>query len=318
MKNKERSIFLISILASFLLVLLIYILDPILSDVILLPDKGPSWYYWKLPNRDNITMVIVWFLFIIHLLGNFFLIKKRMAKKEKKFIKENIQLLIFNFVFIILHFIQTIFFYDGLAQDVPIFSSQYSVILILVTLILMQINQRGIFFSFKINVPPKAMKLLYSIHGVLFTFAIVYTFWFHPIVFTIGHAIGFLYIFLLFIQIIFIKTKIHYNKYWILILEVLVAFHGASVAYFVQNSDIWPMFLFGFLFIFIATQIYSLNINKKIILFIQLLYFLIVFIFYYNFNIKLIHQILWIPIIEYLHVLILLIILKLIYKNTRQ
>ncbi len=318
MKKKEKNIFLISISTSFLLVILIYFLNPILSDVLLLPDKGPSWYYWKLPNRDAITMTIVWFLFTIHLLGNYFLIRKRMLKKEKYFIKENMELLIFNFIFIILHFLQTILFYDGLAQDVPIFSSQYSVILILVTLILMQINQRGIFFSIKIKIPPKAMSSLYSIHGILFTFAIVYTFWFHPVVFTIGHAIGFLYIFLLFIQIIFIKTKIHYNKYWILILEILVAFHGASVAYFVQNSDIWPMFLFGFLFIFIATQIYSLNINRKIRLSIQVLYFLIVFIFYYNFNIKLIHQILLIPIIEYLHFLIFLIILKLIYKNTRQ
>ncbi len=263
-------------------------------------------------------MIIVWSLFIIHLLGNYLLIKKRMLKKEKYFIKENLYLLLFNFLFIILHFIQTIFFYDGLAQDVPIFSSQYSVILILVMLILMQINQRGFIFSYKINVPQKAMKLLYTIHGFIFTFGIVYTFWFHPVVFTIGHAIGFFYIFLLFIQIIFIKTKIHYNKYWILTLELLVAFHGASVAYFVQNSDIWPMFLFGFLFIFIATQIYSLNISKKTRLIIQVFYFLIVFIFYLNFNIKLIHQILWIPIIEYLHVIIILLILRLIYKKTRQ
>ncbi len=315
MKNKEKRIFLLSILASFFLVLLTYLLNPILSDVSLLADKGPSWYYWKLPTRDNLTMIIVWLLFFVHLLGNYFLIRKRLLKKEKYFIKENLYLLFFNLIFIILHFIQTMFFYDGLAQDVPIFTSQYSVILILVTLILMQINQRGFIFSYKIKVPPKAMKLLYSIHGFIFTFAIVYTFWFHPVVFTIGHAIGFLYIFLLFIQIIFIKTKVHYNKYWILSLEVLVAFHGASVAFFVQKSSIWPMFLFGFLFIFIATQIYSLDIQKQTRIIIQAIYFIIVFIFYLNFNIKLIHQILWIPTIEYLHVIILLIILKLIYKK---
>ncbi len=315
MKNNDKIIFIISILGSFFLVLLIYLFNPITSDVFLLPDKGPSWYYWKLPTRDTLTMVIVWGLFIIHLLGNYFLIRKRMVKKERSFIKENFYLLFFNLIFILLHFIQTIFFYDGLAQDVPIFSSQYSVILILVTLILMQINNRGIFFNIKIKVPQKAMKLLYSIHGIIFTFAIVYTFWFHPVVFTIGHAIGFLYIFLLFIQIIFIKTKIHYNKYWIVILELLVAFHGASVAYFVQDSPIWPMFLFGFLFIFIATQIYSLNIKKTIRLFIQISYFLIVFVFYLNNNIYNIHQILWIPIIEYIHVFIFLIILKLIYKK---
>lgn len=313
--KKQNLFFSLSILTSIVLVFLIIFLDPLTSNVLLLEDKGAFWYFWKLPKRDNLTMIIVWSLFIFHFLINIFFIKKRLKENSREFNKTNLLLLLTNFIFILLHLIQTILFYDGLAQDVPIFTSQYSVILLLVLLLVMLMPKRGLFFSFKIKLPNKALKFLYSIHGILFLFAIVYTFWFHPMVYTIGHLIGFFYIFLLMIQVSFIKTSIHLNKLWILSLEILVAFHGASVAFFVQQSSIWPMFLFGFLFIFFATQIYSLNLNKYIRTSIQILFFVISFIFYFNFNLKLIHQILWIPIIEYLIAILIIFSLKLYFKK---
>lgn len=314
MKNNEKKIFYTSIIISFILVALTYLFKNITMDVSLLPDKGASWYYWKLPIRNNLTMIIVWLLFGLHLIGNYVLIRKRIKIKKYGFNKINLYLLIYNLFFILLHQFQTIISFDGLAQDVSVFSSQYSVILVLVIILLMKLNSRGFIFGYKLNLQQKSLNLLYKIHGFVFVFSIIYTFWYHPMVFTLGHSFGFLYIFLFLIQVSFIKTQIHTKKYWTIVLEFLVALHSTSVAFFVQNSEIWRMFLFGFLFIFISNQIYDFNFKKKNIILIQLIYFISAFITYYFYDIYKIHQILWIPLIEYLHLIILYILFSIFNK----
>ncbi len=316
--TRTTKMFIGSIVVAFLLVLVIVIVDPIVSDVTLAPDTGARHYYWKLTERNSINMLIVWSLFIIHFVGNIYLIKRRMKDRSREFTRGNLELLIFNFVLIALHFVQSIIGYDGLAQDVSVFSSQYSVILMLVVILLIEIPRRGLIFGYKLKLGRSSINLLYAIHGFIFTFAIVYTFWFHPTINTIGHLFGFFYMFLLFIQICFVKTKIHNNPKWIVGLEVLVAFHGASVAYFVQDSSLWAMFLFGFGFMFFATQIYDLTKNKKIITFSQIGFLIAAIVYYGSTDITNIHQVLWIPIIEYAHVLVLFGVLKLIeYKKNR-
>lgn len=307
--TKLNKLFIGSIGVAVMLVLVVALIDPLVSDVTLLPDTGASHYYWQLPVRNSLNMLIVWLLFGLQFIGNVILIRKRQREDTREFTSGNIHLLLFNLLFIGLHFIQSIIGYDGLAQDVPVFSSQYSVILVLVVIILMQIPRRGIIFGKKLKLDKSAMSLLYAIHGFIFTFSIVYTFWFHPTVNTIGHLFGFFYMFLLFIQVGFLKTKIHTNPKWIVCLEVLVAFHGASVAYFVQSSTIWAMFLFGFGFIFFATQIYGLTKNKLVIHLAQLSFIIVVIGYYGITGITNIHQVLWIPIIEYGHVIILYLII---------
>lgn len=317
--SKTSKMFMGSIVVALILVLVIVAIDPIVADVGLAPDSGASHYYWKLTERNTLNMSIVWLLFIVQFVGNLYLIRKRLGESSRDFTNGNMRLLGFNLLFIILHFIQSIIGYDGLAQDVSVFSSQYSVILVLVTIILMEIPRRGLIFGIKLKLGKSSRTILYAIHGFIFTFSIVYTFWFHPTINTIGHLFGFFYMFLLFIQIGFMKTKLHSNPKWIVVLEALVAFHGASVAYFVQNSTLWAMFLFGFGFIFFATQIYGLTTNKKIITFAQVGFLITIVIYYGSTNIANIHQVLWIPIIEYAHVLILYGILKVIeYKKRTQ
>lgn len=307
--TKLNKAFIGSIGVAVLLVLVVVLIDPLVSDVSLLPDTGASHYYWKLPARNSLNMIIVWLLFGLQFIGNVILIRKRQGEETREFTLGNIKLLLFNLLFIGLHFLQSIIGYDGLAQDVPVFSSQYSVILVLVVIILIQIPRRGIIFGKKLKLDKSSMNILYAIHGFIFTFSIVYTFWFHPTVNTIGHLFGFFYMFLLFIQIGFLKTKIHTNPKWIVCLEVLVAFHGASVAYFVQNSTIWAMFLFGFGFMFFATQIYGLTKNKVVIHISQLAFVIAVLGYYGITGITNIHQVLWIPIIEYGHVLVLYLVI---------
>ncbi len=306
--------FIISIIIAILLPILTIISEPYYINEVLVVDTGASVYQWKLVDYTYLNMILVWMFAFMHLFYNFYFIMKIKRSKVVGYSKYNNYLLLGNLFFILLHQLQTNIGYDGLAQGTPVFTSQVSVIIMLCLILIMLIPNRGLFLSKKVFVNKRAYKLLYSVHGVLFLIALVYTFWFHPMVFTWAHFTGFLYMFLLFVQASFINTKYHTNKLWIVILEVSVVIHAVSVAYLVQNSSIWPMFLFGFLFIFFVTQIYIFKIDKKYKYMLTLLYFISAFIFYFIRDISMIHQILWIPIIEYGLALLIILILNIYYK----
>jgi len=120
--------------------------------------------------------------------------------------------------FILLHFVQTHIWYDGLAQDVSIFSSQGSVIVLLVWVLLMENNRRGMFFGKKLPIKQEIIRFARKYHGYFFAWATIYTFWYHPMVNTSGHLIGFLYMFLLMLQGSLFFTRIHTNRWWTLLM----------------------------------------------------------------------------------------------------
>ncbi len=309
MKEKK---FIASGVAIILLFLWTIVLaEPVVNDVALAPDTGASHYYWKLMERNQTTMLIVWFLFIVQLLLNYFLIMKRMKTKTYGLRRENYQLLAVNMLFLFVHLAQSIYFYDGLAQDVSIFSSQMSVIFVLVTMLVMLNLRRGFIFGYSLPMNQQTLKPVYILHGFVFAFAMIYTFWYHPTINTIGHLFGFLYLSLFFIQISLVRTKSHLNLKWLFCLEVLVVFHAMTVAYFVQNSDLWAMFGFGFGFIVVFTQIYSLNLKKWMYYLIQIAFVILAITYYMRTGISNIHQVLWIPIIEYGVALLIYICLRL-------
>ena len=76
------------------------------------------------------------------------------------------------------------------------------------------------------------------------------------------HLIGFLYMFLLMTQSSLFFTRLHINKWWMLVQEVTVTIHGTMVA--IIHDQAWPMFLFGFLGLFIITQMHGLGLSKRI------------------------------------------------------
>ena len=76
-------------------------------------------------------------------------------------------------------------------------------------------------------------------HGYAFSWAVIYTFWYHPMENTYGHMLGFIHTFLVMIQGSLIYQKIHLNKYWRLLLECWVWFHGFSVAVMVAKEGSW-------------------------------------------------------------------------------
>ena len=53
-------------------------------------------------------------------------------------------------------------------------------------------------------------------------------------------------------------TPIHVNKYWKLLLESWVTIHGGVVAIQTIAGGQWAMFLFGFLWMFVFTQIHGI------------------------------------------------------------
>lgn len=220
----------------------------------------------------------------------------------------NFWLLIVNTVFIALHLVQTTFFYDGLAQFVPVMSSQGSVILMLVMILILLNNRRGLFFGKKVKLPVGGTSLIYRTHGYYIAWAVIFTFWFHPMEGTLGHLVGFFYLFVLMTQISLAKTSWHNNIRWITFLEVFVAGHGAIVAIGAANG-MWPMFFFGFMMMFIVTQVYGILRNRIAIAGIVASYVALVLVTYGGLLRNAftgtpvgwvnIHQITWIPIVLY-------------------
>ncbi len=326
--KKYWKIFWSGILISLLFVAVIGLLGSRLDSIELLPDQGASWYYWKLPERLFWPSLTAWAFYLTHQILVWIFIFLAQFKDKKKREKYRNLLIVTNLVFIALHILQTHIWYEGLAQDVPVMSSQGSVIVMLVLIIIMDSQRRGIFFGKKIGKLPligniqEPVQWIRKYHGYFVAWAIVYTFWYHPTVATTGHLIGFFYMFLLFIQMSMIYTPVHMNKYWMFTLEVLVLFHGTLVAIGQQNN-MWPMFLFGFATMAVVTQIYGLNLKKWQLHTIQGIYLLAVIVVFGGFTghrtIGEVHQVLWIPIIEYLLVFVFIyffgIISKLKKKN---
>jgi hypothetical protein len=286
---------------------LIWWLGPRLDAVQLVPDQGASWYYWKLPNPTLWTRATAWGFYIVHQISMWGLIyyaQTQLKKYSSKMRRVNYLALGVNALFILLHTLQTHLWYDGLAQDVSIWSSQVSVIILLVWVLLMENNRRGMFFGKPLPISKEIIRVARKYHGYFFAWATIYTFWYHPTVSTSGHLIGFLYMFLLLLQGSLFFTRAHTNKWWNFALEATVLVHGSLVAV-MQGNNLWPMFAFGFGGILVVTQIYGLKIAKWIRWGLLGIYTALVILVYNQAGWNRLNEIIRIPAIEYLAVLVL-------------
>ena len=140
----------IGILVSLLFTGLIWWLGGRLDSIALAPDQGAAWYYWKLPNPTFWSRVSAWGLYLLHqfsIWGLVYYAQNNLKKYSTQLRMVNYLSLGINALFILLHVLQTHIWYDGLAQDTPIWSSQGSVIVLLVWVLLMENNRRGMFFG---------------------------------------------------------------------------------------------------------------------------------------------------------------------------
>ncbi len=295
------------IIFSLLFTGLIWAAGERLNATQLLPDLGASWYYWKLPTPTFWSRATAWGLYVLHQVSIWALIyhaQTRVKKYTSGLHKVNVLALGINVLFIILHFIQTHLWYDGLAQDVSIWTSQGSVVLMLVMILLMENQRRGLFWGKKINVLKESGRFVRKYHGYVFAWALIYTFWYHPTVNTPGHLVGFFYMFLLLLQGSLMYTRIHVNRWWMVVQEVMVLFHGTMVA-ILQGNGLWPMFAFGFAGMLVITQMHGLGLKAWIKWGILALYIAGVLITYSQLGWVRINEIIRIPIIEYLLVFVL-------------
>jgi len=273
-KARAFKIWLGLIIFTFVEVILIFCLEPFLrlNFPPLNPDTGPADYYWKLNVRDTLTMIITWTFYGAHQLSVWLVIfwahKNYREKKldAKKLLTYTTMMIVILIGFTLLHLVQTHIWYDGLAQDVPILTSQGSVIIMLSILLVMQNPKRGLFFGIKEKklMRPEVAKTMMTSHQLIFSWALVYTFWFHPMDSSPALLSGFFFMGLLFIQMVLAYTRMHLNKWWLLILESYVAVHATIVAIAqwldFGSNPMWQMFLLGFLAMVVFTYIHGLGL----------------------------------------------------------
>lgn len=282
-----------------------------LESIELLPDFGVSWYYWRLPNPTIWTRLSVWSLYLLHqvaIWGLIYYAQTKVKTYTPGLHPVNLAALGVNALFVLLHFVQTHLFYDGLAQDVSIFTSQGSVIIMLVWILLMENSRRGMFFGKKMPLSKSILQFAKKYHGYVFAWAIIYTFWYHPMVSTTGHLWGFFYTFLLMLQGSLFFTRTHLNRWWMVTQETVVAVHGTLVAV-MQGSDIWPMFFFGFAGLFVITQMHGLRLSLKTRGLILVGYIAGVLWVYSGRGWANLNEIVRIPVIEYLVVVVLALLI---------
>lgn len=251
------------------LMALIVVAGPYSNDVELAPDRGMFWYFWQLQEPTIWTRLSAWAPYCLHQLAIWYVIANARATRPRYIFglhSFNVWALAINVCFVVVHIVQTKIFYDGLAQDVHEATSMMSVVLMLFLILLMENSRRGLFFGRRIEGLRAVGDTVRRYHGYYFSWAIIYTFWYHPVELTSGHLAGFAYMMLLLLQGSLFFTRFHVNRWWTMLLETIFVIHGAIVAYFIMNqgdNGPWSMFLFGGVATFLITQLHGLGLNLR-------------------------------------------------------
>ena len=248
---------------------LIILMAPYSANVEIPADKGNWWYYWQLADPTVWTRLSAWVLYALHNISIWFLIAQARRARPRYILglhAFNVWALGINAIFVVLHIFQTKLFYDGLAQDMHEATSFGSVVLMLFLVMVMENRRRGLFFGKSVKVMNSVGDTVRRYHGYYFSWAIIYTFWYHPVEMTQGHLAGFAYMMLLILQSSLFFTRFHTNRWWTMCLETLFVIHGAMVAWFIMDKgDIgpWSQFMFGGLAVFLITQMHGLGLSRK-------------------------------------------------------
>jgi hypothetical protein len=288
-------------------------LGPYSNEGMFAPDQGRTWYYWKLQDPTFWTRLSAWLLYGFHQVSIWLLIFIAQQKRPgyvQGLHPINALALGLNALFVLLHIGQTKIWYDGLAQDTSVMSSQASVVFMLSMILIMENRRRGLFFGKKAPLLKSVGDMLRRYHGYYFSWAVIYTFWFHPIETTMGHLTGTFYTVMLMLQGSLFFTRFHTNRYWTVSLELMVAVHGSIVAW--QLGGDAMKFVFGFLAVFIITQMHGLGLGRRARTGFVVTYALVVLVCYSGQMDKLI-ELPRVPVIEYTVVFITALILWLAF-----
>jgi len=220
-------------------------------------------YPWRLTEPNAMARLTAWSGYLLHNIIAWAIIY--FAQRQKPKFGNDLQwfnwaMIATTIVFSLLHVVQTHYFYDGLAQSVPEITALGSVAVMLMIIIILETPRRGLIFGYKFKFRDGFMYIVRKYHSYIFTWAIIYDYWYHPTVGTFGHLMGFYYNFLILVQATLLFNRAHLNKWWTVFLEIFVLIHAVAVAIF-QGQTMWPMFAFGFGAMIILTQMYGLGLN---------------------------------------------------------
>jgi len=273
-----------------------------LADYDIIGPTVPFAYPWRLTEPDQLARLTAWAGYVLHQLATWGVLWA--AQRQKPgfaggFRWFNWAMLGVHTVFIGLHTLQTHLFYDALAVDVPEITALGSVALMLMVVLALEAPRRGLVWGRGTSLPAGMFAALKKSHGTLFTWALVYTFWYHPTVGTFGHLMGFAYLFALLWQSVLLFQRSHLNRKWTLALELLVIPHGVLVAIH-QGKELWPMFGFGFSAVFVITQMHGLDWSSRLRQFTAVIWLIgLVGTYVVMERLALWHEVLRIPILDY-------------------
>jgi hypothetical protein len=266
----------------------IFAMGPYSEGLVLEPDRGDMWYFWQLHEPTAITRLSAWLPFSLHWIAMWYLISRGRSERPTYVFglhSFNLQAIAVNAFFILLHIAQTKMFYDGLAQDTHEATALGSVVIMLFAIMLMENRRRGLVLGKKFKFMYEAGDTVRRYHGYYFSWAIIYTFWYHPVEMTSGHLAGFAYMSLLILQSSLFFTRFHTNRWWTVFLESLFVIHGSVVAYYIMNQPgrtPWSYFLFGGVSTFLIIQMHGLGLSTRTKLAIAAPPLLIMAVYYAN------------------------------------
>lgn len=115
------------------------------------PTDDPFFYDWQLAQHTFAGQLSAWLGFALHQLliwGTIYYAQQHYSKRDyaNKLRPVNWAAIGINVAFILLHYLQTLFFYDGIAQDTPSWTAQFAVALMLIVILGMENQRRGLFF----------------------------------------------------------------------------------------------------------------------------------------------------------------------------
>lgn len=230
-------------------------------------EKYFSFFYpWQTRNPTTMGYITAWLGYALHQIAAWSIIfaaQRARPKYDTRFQWFNWAMVGVNLAGFALHWVQTQLWYDGLAIAVPEVTSQGSVVLMLVFILILETPRRGLIAGKKVKFNQAFLKAVRQYHGYIFSWALIYTFWYHPMENTFGHLAGFFYMFALLSQSVLLFNRAHLNKWWTFSLEALVLVHGTLVAIY-QGNGMWPMFFFGFAAMIVLTQMYGLGLSRRV------------------------------------------------------
>ena len=273
------------------------------------PDRGAGWYFWKLPRPTVWGRATAWGLYAFHQFASWTTIayaQARVRRYTNGLHSINVVALGLNAAFVLRTSSRRISGTTAWPRTSRSSARLASVAILLVWVLLMENPRRGLFFGWPAPFGQSLIDAARRYHGYYFSWAVIYTFWFHPMERTSGHLVGFFYTFLLLLQGSLFFTRVHTNRWWTLTLELLVVVHGTLVAWTQSGSSgFWPMFCFGFLGVFLITQMHGLGWSMRTRWAIGLAYFVAIILIYRHRGWSRVGEVTRIPLIDYASVLVL-------------